>query len=62
MTMRNKNVRAMADIVINHRMGSTQGCGGLYNRYDGLPAWDERAVTRCTGGLVRLQYLNACII
>lgn len=50
-TMQNNNVRPMADIVINHRVGSTQGAGGLYNRYDGMPlAWDERAVTRCTGG------------
>ncbi|EOY15167.1 Alpha-amylase-like 2 isoform 2 [Theobroma cacao] len=45
-------VRAMADIVINHRIGTTQGHGGLYNRYDGIPlAWDEHAVTSCTGGL-----------
>lgn len=48
-------VRAMADIVINHRIGTTQGHGGLYNRYDGIPlAWDEHAVTSCTGGLVRI--------
>lgn len=46
-------VRAMADIVINHRIGTTQGHGGRFNRYDGIPlAWDERAVTSCTGGLV----------
>lgn len=51
------NVRAMADIVINHRVGKTQGHGGTYNRYDGIPLpWDERAVTCCTGGLVR-KYL-----
>lgn len=55
-TMENNNVRAMADIVINHRVGSTQGRGGLYNRYDGLPLpWDERAVTSCTGGLGNLS-------
>ncbi|XP_009106267.1 probable alpha-amylase 2 [Brassica rapa] len=44
-------VRAMADIVINHRIGTTRGHGGMYNRYDGssLP-WDEHAVTSCTGG------------
>ncbi|KAG5250267.1 alpha-amylase [Salix suchowensis] len=43
---------AMADIVINHRVGTTQGHGGMYNRYDGIPlSWDERAVTSCTGGL-----------
>lgn len=43
----------MADIVINHRVGTTQGHGGMYNRYDGIPlSWDERAVTSCTGGLV----------
>lgn len=47
----------MADIVINHRVGKTQGHGGTYNRYDGIPLpWDERAVTCCTGGLVR-KYL-----
>eukprot|EP00249_Psilotum_nudum_P022030 c28345_g1_i3 orf=72-1013(-) len=41
----------MADIVINHRVGSTRGAGGLYNRYDGLSVpWDERAVTSDTGG------------
>lgn len=48
-------VRAMADIVINHRIGTTQGHGGIYNRYDGIPlSWDEHAVTSCTGGLVRI--------
>ena len=43
----------MADIVINHRIGTTRGHGGMYNRYDGssLP-WDEHAVTSCTGGKV----------
>lgn len=46
-------VRAMADIVVNHRVGTTRGHGGRYNRYDGIPlSWDERAVTSCTGGLV----------
>ncbi|KAL6511911.1 putative alpha-amylase 2 [Orobanche gracilis] len=49
--MKLHKVRAMADIVINHRVGTTQGHGGMYNRYDGIPiAWDERAVTACTGG------------
>lgn len=53
--MKQYNVRAMADIVINHRVGTTQGHGGMYNRYDGIPlSWDERAVTSCTGGLVSL--------
>lgn len=43
----------MADIVINHRVGSTRGVGDLYNRYDGLPMpWDEHAVTSDSGGLV----------
>jgi hypothetical protein len=43
----------MADIVINHRVGTTQGHGGMYNRFDGIPLpWDERAVTSSTGGLV----------
>ncbi|CAA6666741.1 unnamed protein product [Spirodela intermedia] len=46
------NIRAMADIVINHRVGTTKGKGGAYNRYDGIPlAWDEHAVTSCSGGL-----------
>ncbi|QHO28539.1 ARM REPEAT PROTEIN INTERACTING WITH [Arachis hypogaea] len=44
--------RSMADIVINHRVGTTQGRGGIYNRFDGIPlSWDERAVTLDTGGL-----------
>lgn len=43
----------MADIVINHRVGTSKGHGGMYNRYDGVPLpWDERAVTSCSGGLV----------
>uniref|UniRef100_A0A2N9FLH0 Alpha-amylase n=1 Tax=Fagus sylvatica TaxID=28930 RepID=A0A2N9FLH0_FAGSY len=50
--MKQYKVRAMADIVINHRCGTTQGHGGMYNRYDGIPLpWDEHAVTSCTGGL-----------
>uniref|UniRef100_A0A803LIP7 Alpha-amylase n=1 Tax=Chenopodium quinoa TaxID=63459 RepID=A0A803LIP7_CHEQI len=50
--MKQYKVRSMADIVINHRVGTTKGHGGMYNRYDGtsLP-WDEHAVTSCTGGL-----------
>lgn len=52
-TMKTYKVRAMADIVINHRVGTTKGHGGMYNRYDGIPlSWDERAVTSCTGGKV----------
>lgn len=49
--IRINGLRAMADIVINHRVGSTQGAGGYYNRYDGssMP-WDEKAVTADTGG------------
>ncbi|KAF9621318.1 hypothetical protein IFM89_019404 [Coptis chinensis] len=40
------------DIVINHRVGTTQGHGGRYNCYDGVPlSWDERAITSCSGGL-----------
>ncbi|KAJ8437428.1 hypothetical protein Cgig2_031949 [Carnegiea gigantea] len=51
--MKQHKVRAMADIVINHRVGTSKGHGGLYNRYDGIPlSWDEHAVTSCTGGLV----------
>ncbi|KAH0456188.1 hypothetical protein IEQ34_014095 [Dendrobium chrysotoxum] len=42
----------MADIVINHRVGTTQGHGGAYNRFDGIPmSWDEHAITSCSGGL-----------
>ncbi|KAM3204449.1 putative alpha-amylase 2 isoform X1 [Capsicum annuum] len=50
--MKHYKVRGMADIVINHRVGTTKGHGGMYNRYDGIPfSWDEHAVTSCTGGL-----------
>ncbi|THF95992.1 hypothetical protein TEA_009395 [Camellia sinensis var. sinensis] len=50
--MKQYKVRAMADIVINHRVGTTKGHGGMYNRYDGIQlSWDECAVTSCTGGL-----------
>ncbi|XP_020094166.1 probable alpha-amylase 2 isoform X2 [Ananas comosus] len=50
-TMRQHNVRAIADIVINHRVGTTKGEGGVYNRFDGIPMpWDEHAVTSCSGG------------
>lgn len=50
--LRGHNIRPMADIVINHRVGTTQGHGGFYNRYDGIPIpWDEHAVTCCSGGL-----------
>ncbi|XP_011628934.1 probable alpha-amylase 2 isoform X1 [Amborella trichopoda] len=50
--MQQHKVRAMADIVINHRIGTTKGHGGMYNRYDGIPLpWDERSVTSCSGGL-----------
>ncbi|XP_066349399.1 probable alpha-amylase 2 isoform X1 [Miscanthus floridulus] len=49
--MSEHNVRAMADVVINHRIGTTQGSNGMYNRYDGIPiSWDEHAVTSCSGG------------
>lgn len=48
--------RAMADIIINHCIGTTQGHEGKYDHYDGIPLpWDERAVTSCTGGLVRMS-------
>jgi alpha-amylase len=51
--MKEHNVRAMADVVINHRVGTTQGSNGMYNRYDGIPvSWDEHAVTSCSGGKV----------
>ncbi|GAA0152790.1 hypothetical protein Leryth_010649 [Lithospermum erythrorhizon] len=49
--MKQFKVRAMADIVINHRCGTTKGFNGMYNRFDGIPLpWDERAVTSCSGG------------
>ncbi|XP_066347137.1 probable alpha-amylase 2 isoform X2 [Miscanthus floridulus] len=49
--MSEHNVRAMADVVINHRIGTTKGSNGMYNRYDGIPiSWDEHAVTSCSGG------------
>ena len=51
--MSEHNVRAMADVVINHRIGTTKGSNGMYNRYDGIPiSWDEHAVTSCSGGKV----------
>jgi hypothetical protein len=51
--MNGHHVRAMADVVINHRIGTTQGSNGMYNRYDGIPvSWDEHAVTSCSGGKV----------
>ncbi|URD97910.1 Alpha-amylase C-terminal beta-sheet domain [Musa troglodytarum] len=55
--MHQHKVRAMADIVINHRVGTARGHGGAYNRYDGIPmSWDERAVTSCSGGLGSRSY------
>ena len=51
--MKKNGLKPMADIVINHRVGSTRGVGDLYNRYDGMSMpWDEYAVTSDTGGLV----------
>ncbi|XP_050943744.1 probable alpha-amylase 2 isoform X2 [Cucumis melo] len=50
--MKQCKVRAMADIVINHRVGTVVGHGGMHNRFDGiLLPWDEHAVTSCSGGL-----------
>ncbi|PNY07594.1 putative alpha-amylase 2-like protein [Trifolium pratense] len=50
--MSQHKVRPMADIVINHRVGTVKGHGGTYNRFDGIPlSWDERAVTSSSGGL-----------
>lgn len=58
--MQQHRVRAMADIVINHRVGTARGHGGSYNRYDGIPlSWNEHAVTSCSGGLVSL-FLIRC--
>jgi alpha-amylase len=51
--MKKSGLKSIADIVINHRVGSTRGVGDLYNRYDGMPMpWDEYAVTSDSGGLV----------
>jgi glycosidase len=53
--MKKNGLKPMADIVINHRVGSTRGVGDLYNRYDGMTMpWDEYAVTSDSGGLVQL--------
>lgn len=55
--MKQCKVRAMADIVINHRVGTVVGHGGMHNRFDGiLLPWDEHAVTSCSGGLVFFCY------
>eukprot|EP00271_Cylindrocystis_brebissonii_P007275 TRINITY_DN20604_c0_g1_i1.p1 TRINITY_DN20604_c0_g1~~TRINITY_DN20604_c0_g1_i1.p1 ORF type:complete len:417 (+),score=66.73 TRINITY_DN20604_c0_g1_i1:499-1749(+) len=49
--LRAKGVETCADVVINHRIGSTQGDEGRYNRYDGMAMpWDECAVTSDSGG------------
>jgi hypothetical protein len=63
--MKHHKVRPMADIVINHRVGTLQGHGGTYNRFDGIPlSWDEHAVTSSTGGLVTYIYsfILICIL
>lgn len=62
-TMHQHNVRAMADIVINHRVGTTKGEGGVYNRFDGIPMpWDEHAVTSCSGGKVKFLFAIILVI
>jgi alpha-amylase len=44
--MKKNKLPPMADIVINHRIGSTHGIGDLYNHYNGMPMpWDEHAIT-----------------
>ncbi len=44
--MKKNKLRPIADIVINHRIGSTHGIGDLYNHYDGMPMpWGEHVVT-----------------
>jgi alpha-amylase len=35
--MKKNKLAPMADIVINHCIGSTRGIGDLYNHYDGMP-------------------------
>lgn len=52
--MKQYKFRSMADIVINHRCGTTKGHGRMYNRFDDiLLARDEHVVTTCSKGLVR---------
>ncbi|KAJ7545512.1 hypothetical protein O6H91_09G123200 [Diphasiastrum complanatum] len=49
--LKEHGLRPIADIVVNHRVGSAKGAGDKYNRYDGMPMpWDEKAVTSDTGG------------
>ncbi|KAL2645486.1 hypothetical protein R1flu_013073 [Riccia fluitans] len=51
-TIRGNKMKPMADIVINHRIGSTKGINGIYNRYDNMSMpWDEHAITCDSGGL-----------
>ncbi|KAJ3680459.1 hypothetical protein LUZ60_016737 [Juncus effusus] len=50
-TLSQHGLRGMADIVINHRVGTVQGRNGKFTRFDGIPmSWDESAVTSCSGG------------
>ncbi|CAI5993711.1 unnamed protein product [Closterium sp. NIES-64] len=44
-------VRVIADVVVNHRVGSQLGEGGQWTRFDGTSMpWDESAVTCDSGG------------
>jgi len=49
----------MTDIVINHRVCTTQGHRGMYNHLDGTPLpWIERVVTSSTVGLGHVSKLT----
>ncbi|KAE8666438.1 Phospholipase D delta [Hibiscus syriacus] len=53
-------VKAMADIVINHRIGTTKGHRGTYNRYDGIPLACCHIVYQRIGGCKRAVLASVC--
>lgn len=51
--LKERNVKPVLDVVVNHRCGSGQDEEGRWTRYPGLrPEWNEDAVTSDTGGKV----------
>lgn len=44
-TMHSHGIKAVADIVINHRCASYQGPDGKWNKFGGRLAWDSTAIT-----------------
>ena len=48
-----KGVAPMADVVVNHRIGTKQAPDGSWTRFEGGMDWEEWAVTSDTGGQVR---------